>query len=317
MKLVFFGTPEWATPSLRALHGAGHEIAAVVTAQDRPVKRSRKPMPSAVKRCAEELRIPLLQPPSLRGLSHREPITRLAADAFVVVAYGRILPGRLLDHPQHGAINVHFSLLPRHRGASPVQHAILAGDSTTGVTTMRMDRGLDTGPILMQAEQAIGSRQTADQLGTELAELGAGLIVETMKRLHEGELTPQVQNDAAATLAPLLKKEDGLVHWSSPASTIDRQVRAFSRWPSTIALGPRGTLRLLSVEPIESDRSQEQEPGTLIDRDGDAIVVACGGRSLLRVERVQPAGSRAMTAGAALNGGYISIAQPLEDGRLT
>lgn len=311
MKIVFFGTPEWAVPSLRALVAAGHAVAAVVTAPDAPTGRSREPQAPPVKRAAAELGLaPVLQPATLRGALNRGPILEPAAEAHVVVAYGRILPGRLLETPPHGAINLHFSLLPRHRGASPVQHTLLAGDDRAGVTSMRMDRGLDTGPILLQESVAIAPRERAASLGARLAEVGAALLVETLARLAEGRLAPRPQDDTQATLAPPLAPADGHVDWARPALAIERAVRAFDPWPPVVAQGPKGRVRLIDVEALAA--ASDAPPGTIVAAEGEWADIACGERTTLRVHSVQPAGSKTMSAGAALRGRHLDRARPLD-----
>ncbi|GAB4227516.1 MAG: methionyl-tRNA formyltransferase [Acidobacteriota bacterium] len=304
MRVVFFGTPEWAVPSLEALVAAGHEIAAVVTAPDRPRGRSRTPAPTPVRQAADRLGVaPVLRPATLRDAAARAAILEPEPDALVVVAYGRILPGRLLDAPRHGAINVHFSLLPRHRGASPVQWAILCGDRITGVSTMLMDRGLDTGPVLLQRETPIGPRETAPQLGERLARIGAELLVETLEGLARGALEPRPQDASRASLAPMLKPEMGHVDWRRTAAEIDRQVRAFAAWPPVVCRASAGRLRLLEVLP--AGEGADSPPGTVVGVDREAVHVACGENTLLALLAVQPAGRRAMRAVDAVRGRLI------------
>lgn len=312
MKVVFFGTPAWAVPALRAVLAAGHTISAVVTAPDAPVGRSRAPVAPPVKAAARDAGLgPILQPVSLRGADARAAILEHAADVFVVVAYGRILPGRLLDAPTHGAVNVHFSLLPRHRGASPVQHAIWLGDEVTGVTTMAMDRGLDTGAILHTQATPIGARETSAALGERLAGIGAGLLVETLAGLARGAITPRAQDDAHATLAPPLRPEDGHVDWAQPAEAIARAVRAFDPWPAVVCEGPKGRLRLLDVDVLAESTREHVEPGSVLRVHAERVDVVCGHGTVLALMTVQPAGSRAMSAGAALRGRYLDPSAPL------
>lgn len=307
MKLVFLGTPEWAVPSLEALAASGHEVAAVVTAPDAPVGRSRRPVPPPVKRAAERLGlVPVLQPPTLRSAAARAAILAPSPDALAVVAYGKILPGRLLDAPPHGAVNLHFSLLPRHRGASPVQHALLAGDERTGVSTMLVDRGLDTGPVLLQQAVDIESWEAAPELGERLAIRGARLLVETFDGLEAGRLRPRPQDDAAATLAPSLAREMGHVDWSVSAVEIERMVRAFAGWPPVVCEGSKGRLRLRRARAVDgSSGASPAPPGTVLGRSGDGLDVACGGGTVLRIDQLQPAGGRAMSGAAALAGRYV------------
>ncbi|MDH3283499.1 MAG: methionyl-tRNA formyltransferase [Acidobacteriota bacterium] len=315
MKVVFCGTPDWAVPSLRALVASSHAVVGVVTATDKPSGRSGRPVASAVKQMAEELAAgPLLQPETLRSREARDSILRLGADALVVVAYGRILPGRLLDGPPHGAVNLHFSLLPRHRGASPVQHAILAGDAVTGVTTMLMDRGLDTGPVLLQREVGIEPDETTPELGSRLASDGSDLLIETLDRLERGAVHPHPQDDRLATGAPRLSREMGAVRWSWPAARIERMTRAFLPWPPVVATGPRGPLRLTAASAVDRPAPHGCEPGTVLGRAADAVEIACGDGSVLRVREVQPANRKTMGAASALSGGYLVAGERLRDG---
>lgn len=319
MRVLFFGTPEWAATSLRALIASRHPVVGVVTAADAPIGRSRVPSAPAVKQVALAAGLsPILQPTSLRPRAVRAAILDTKPDLLVVVAYGRMLPGELLDHPRYGAINLHFSLLPRHRGASPVQHALLAGDTHTGVTTMQMDRGLDTGPIWLQSELAIEPDDTTRVLGARLADLGASLLVETLDRLEQGGLSPTRQDEARATLTRLLQKSDGWVHWSESAEQLCRRIRAFDPWPAVIARGPKGELRLCRASVIvaapRSPQEPEPPPGTVLARHGDAVYVSAGGGTLMQLERVKPAGGRELDAAAALSGGYLVLGGKLEDG---
>ncbi|MBP7146227.1 MAG: methionyl-tRNA formyltransferase [Acidobacteria bacterium] len=310
MRLVFFGTPEWAVPALEALAGSPHEVRGVVTAPDAALGRSRRPVPPPVKRRALELGIgAVLQPETLRGPAARAAILGLEPDALAVVAYGRILPGRLLDAPRHGAINVHFSLLPRHRGAAPVQYTILCGDARGGVTTMKMARGLDTGPVLLQEEVAVGPGERAGELGRRLAAIGARLLLETLARVEQGaDGVPQ--DEALATWAPPLRAEMGLVSWDWDAAGIWRRMRAFDPWPPVVCQGPRGTLRLLEGEPL-GETAPGEVPGLVLRRAGDAVDVVCGGRELLRLRLVQPSGGRPMSGAAALAGRHLVLGERL------
>jgi methionyl-tRNA formyltransferase len=312
VRVVFLGTPEWAVPALEALAESSHEVATVVSAPDRPVGRSRKPRPTPVKSAALELGIQrILQPETLRGAGPRGEILACEPDVLAVVAFGKILPGRLLDAPAHGAVNLHFSLLPRHRGASPVQHTLLMGDEMAGVSTMQMDRGLDTGPILLQEEVEILEGERSPELGERLARVGAALLVETLDGLEAGRVEPRAQDESLATLAPLLTKEEGHVDWRHPALDIERKTRAFAGWPAVVCEGPKGRLRLLRARALH-DRTHSGEPaGRVLSREGDAVLVACGESSVLALDEVQPAGSRAMAAAAALAGAYLAVGQEL------
>ena len=237
-------------PSLRALHAAGHEILLVITQPDRPGHRM-KVTPPPVKVAAQELGLPVLQPEKIRDPSVVERLRELAPDLMVVVAYGQIIPRNVLVIPARGVVNVHASLLPRHRGAAPIAHAILAGDAVTGVTIMRMDEQLDHGPILATREMPIGSREDATALTARLAEVGAELLVETLARLDEIE--PREQEHAQATVAPRLRREDSELDWTMGAEQLDRRVRAFQPWPGATLPTSRGRVKVLSGH-VEGDR---------------------------------------------------------------
>lgn len=315
MRILFFGTPAWAAVALRAVAGSSHRIVGVVTSPDAAVGRSRTAQPPAVKQAAQHLGLsPILQPVSLRPADARAEILAVDADVFVVVAYGKILPGRLLDAPRFGAINLHFSLLPRHRGASPVQHTLLCGDPLGGVCTMQMDRGLDTGPVLQRREEAVAARDTTSTLGARLAVAGAELLLQTLNGLEAGALGAIAQDDSLATAAPLLRREDGFVRWSETARQLDRRVRAYDPWPPVICLGPKGVLRLVAVEPLTAQSPAQTPPGTVLSREGRTVTIAAGERSVLALHRVLPAGGREMDAAAALAGGSLVLGTVLGDG---
>lgn len=231
-KIVFMGTPEFAVNSLRALI-RHHHVVGVVTQPDRPAGRGTEVKVSPIKQVALEHDIPVFQPEKIRKPEAIERIAQWDADAYVVAAFGQILPQRLLDIPPFGSINVHASLLPRWRGAAPIQACIRAGDAQTGITIMKMDAGLDTGPMLMQRAIPIAPDETGQSLHDKLAQLGADLLIEALSKYFAGEITPIPQPDEGVTLAPQIKKEDGHIQWSQPAIVIERLVRAFTPWPGT------------------------------------------------------------------------------------
>lgn len=240
----------FAVPSLRALHASGHEIVLVITQPDRPGNRM-KVTPSPVKVAAQELGLPVLQPEKIRDPAVVARLRELKPDVMVVVAYGQIIPADVLTIPTRGVVNVHASLLPRHRGAAPIAHAILAGDRETGVTIMRMDEQLDHGPILDSRSTSIGLREDASALTARLAEMGAELLVETLQRL--ASIVPLEQEHAQATLAPRLRREDGDLDWDLGADEIDRRVRALQPWPGATLPTARGRVKVLSGH-VEGDR---------------------------------------------------------------
>jgi methionyl-tRNA formyltransferase len=314
MRLIFMGTPEFAVPSLRELIKAGHEIIAVFTQPDRPVGRKQITTPPPVKVFAAEHSLPIHQPTKIKtGEARRqfEPLFK-QADAGVVAAYGRILPEWMLDAPRHGCVNVHSSLLPKYRGAAPINWAIARGERETGVTIMRMDAGLDTGPVLLRRATAIGDEETAAELTPRLAELGAESLIEALGEVERGEITPQPQNDAEATLAPILKREDGEVDWTMTAPEIFNRLRGFTPFPGcyTFFNGARLKIVKARVEPGGAGAGQFQ-PGVVGEVAKESFVVACGGGAVLRIAEVQPEGKRAMAARDFLNGARLQVGAKL------
>jgi methionyl-tRNA formyltransferase len=304
MSLVFAGTPEFAVPSLRALHDVGHEIALVITQPDRPAGRGRALTPSPVKSAALSLGLPILQPETFRAPGIADHLRSLDADAFVVVAYGEILRPEILSIPTRGVLNVHASLLPRWRGASPIPAAILAGDTETGVTIMLMDEGLDTGPILTQRSIPIADEDTTATLTPRLAELGAGLLSETLPRWLADDLTALPQDDATATTCRTLRKEDGRIDWRKPADHVSRMVRAYDPWPGAYTALNGETLRIWRARP--SAREEAPTPaGTVVfltEINGEKGFTVQTGDGLLAVLEAQRAGRRRMTSSELLAG---------------
>jgi methionyl-tRNA formyltransferase len=302
-RIVFMGSPEFAIPTLQWLVGeysptsAKGEIAGVFTQPDRPSGRGRKPRSSPVKVLAQEYRLPVLEPVSLQGPEALAELQALRPDVIIVAAYGHILPAVVLDLPPFGSLNVHASLLPRWRGAAPVAAAILAGDDTTGVTIMRMDAGLDTGPILSQRSQGIAPEDTRGSLTARLAQLGADLLRDTLPNWLAGALKPQSQDEALATYAPLIKKEEGRIDWGEPADDIARRVRAFHPWPGAFTYWEDKVLKILRANFVESrwgKESDELVPGMVIAGDEGPEVIT--GRGALQLYELQLAGKRPMSA---------------------
>jgi methionyl-tRNA formyltransferase len=314
MRLIFMGTPEFAVPSLRNLIKAGHEIIAVFTQPDRPVGRKQVVTPPPVKVFAAEHGLVIHQPTKIKTAEAQdrfEPLFK-QADAGVVAAYGRILPGWMLNAPRHGCVNVHSSLLPKYRGAAPINWAIARGERETGVTIMRMDAGLDTGPLLLLRATAIGDEETAAELTPRLAEMGAGLLVEALGKIERGEIDPRPQNDAEATLAPILKREDGEVDWTMSSAEIFNRLRGFAPFPGcyTFFDGRRLEIVKARVEPGDTGGGKFQ-PGAVREVAKESFVVACGGGSGLRVTEVHPEGKRAMAARDFLNGAKMLVGAKL------
>jgi methionyl-tRNA formyltransferase len=308
MRIVFMGTPESAVPSLRRLVDDGHMVVAVWTQPDRPAGRGNKLTPPPVKQFALEHNLPIQQPHKIKTPEVKQLFASYEADAAVVVAYGRILPQEFLDAPKRGCINVHFSLLPKYRGAAPVNWAIVNGEEQSGVTTMQIVQELDAGPILLQRPTTIGETETAPELLKRLSEVGADLISETLRNLDR--LEPTAQDHAAATFAPILKREDGLIDWEMDAYAIARRVRGFQPWPNAYtALGPQ-RLIVWNAKPewIEQLRFT---PGQVIDAVRDRLIVACGEGTALRLEKVQLQGSRRMGVRDFLNGSRLQVGDVL------
>lgn len=296
-RIVFMGSPEFALPSLRKLAATGNVIG-VVTQPDRPSGRRQKLTPPPVKELAIELGIPFIQPVKVRQPEAMTQLKTWAPDVIVVVAYGQILRPDLLELPPFGCLNVHASLLPRWRGAAPIQAAILHGDPKTGVTIMRLDAGMDTGPILSQRQVEITPEDTYGTLSARLAEVGAELLIETLPKYLSGEITPQEQDSSLATLAPMLKKEDGLLDFNRPAEALERQVRAFQPWPGAFMPWQDGILKVIKASVKVP--SQDAPPGKRIIIAGFPAV--CTPSGALVLEEVQPAGKRPMSGKVFLQG---------------
>ncbi len=308
------GTPEFAVPSLKRLAEAGHEIRAVFTQPDRPSGRKQIITPPPVKVFAQEKGIEVLQPAKIKTAEAREQFEPLfkQADAGVVAAYGRILPDWMLDAPHYGCINVHSSLLPKYRGAAPINWAIARGELETGVTIMQMDAGLDTGPMLLQRAIPIGDEETAAELTPRLAHLGAALLIETLAGLERGEIVPIPQNDAEATLAPMLKREDGQVDWMMTAREIFNRLRGFTPFPGCYTFFGSKRLEVVKARIEEGKVDADQfQPASVCEIAKDSFVVACGGGARLRISEVQPEGKRVMAARDFLNGAKLSTGTKL------
>lgn len=310
MRVVFLGSGRFAIPSLEALLNAGHDVAAVVTQPDREKGRGRQLAPPPVKPVAVGHGLPVLQPRRVREAEAIAALERLRPELQVVVAYGQILPRAVIDIAPRGTLNVHASLLPRYRGAAPIQWAIACGETQTGVTTMLIDEGLDTGPILRARTTAIGPEETAGELEPRLAVLGGELLVETLAELEAGRLQPTPQDHARATLAPLLKKEDARIDWSQPAGVIACRIRGFQPWPGAFTDVEGRTLKVLRAVALASPAAPAT-PGVLLQADADGITIACGERTALRLLEVQPESRRAMAAAAYAAGARLTPGQRL------
>jgi len=313
--IVFAGTPEFAVPSLEMLAGGPHRIAAVYTRADRPAGRGRRTAPSPVKTAAVDLGLPIEQPESLRVRAARERLAAYRPDLVVTAAYGLILPPDVLAVPPAGCINVHASLLPRWRGAAPVQHALLAGDAETGVTLMQMDAGVDTGGILLARTCPVRPDDTAGSLTGRLARIGAEALAEAMTGLAAGRIAPRPQDESAATLAPRIRKADAVIDWSSDARDLERRVRAFDPWPTAFTLAGEEPLRVLRAEALDDapPRRPAPAPGTVLRAGASGIEIQAGsGR--LRILRLQRPGRQPMNAREFLNGRRLEPGQRLGEG---
>ena len=306
MRIVFCGTPEFAVPSLRRLAAEpGISVEAVITQPDRPRGRGQQVSSSPVKEAALAASLHVYQPETIKSDSAQEFLKRLAPDAVVIIAYGQIIPARLLTIPRLGWINLHASLLPRYRGAAPIHWAIANGEATTGLTTMQIDAGMDTGPILLQRELEIAPEETSPELSERMREIGAGLIVESLQRFDRGEISPAPQDSSRASSAPILKKENGRIEWARTAQQIYNRMRGFTPWPGTFASFRGQTCHLWgrpeSAVPIERNTT----PGEIISSTKE-IHVVCGEGTCLRLESVQLEGRKRISAREFANGARLA-----------
>jgi len=299
MDLIFLGTPSFAVPTLDAVVAAGHRVLAVYTQPDRPKGRGGQLAISPVKEAALRLGLAVQQPERVRRPEIVEQLRALNPEAMVIVGYGQIIPQSIIDIPPVGIINVHASLLPKYRGAAPIQWAIANGETQTGVTTMRIDAGLDTGDMLLKWETEIGAEENALELGPRLARAGADILVETLAGLEAGTITPERQDNSRATLAPILKKEDGLIDWNWPAATIFNRTRGFLPWPGAYSHF-RGQMFHIWRSRL-SNAAVAGEPGRLVAVK-KTMLVCCGGPAALEPLEVQIEGRKRMPAEAFLNG---------------
>jgi methionyl-tRNA formyltransferase len=295
LRVVFFGTPEFAVPTLEALIASRHEVVGAITQPDRPRGRGQQLAEPPVKARARAADIPVWQPDRLKDDTWLAAIRGLRADVGVVAAYGKILPQVLLDIPPRGLLNVHASLLPRHRGASPIHRAVMEGDSETGITIMRVVLALDAGPMLARRARAIGPDETSEDVERDLAQIGAALLVETLDALETGTVVETPQDDARATFAPRLTKEEGLIDWSLPASALHDRVRGLRPWPQAFTFldGRRIVVhrgRAAGVGPVAA----ETAPGTVVEAHADRLVVAAGAGTAFEILVLQPEGRRPM-----------------------
>ena len=302
MRCAFFGTPDFAATALEALLASDHQVVGVVCQPDKPAGRGQKLVAPPVKQVALRAGLALAQPRSVRNKEIVETLRGWQPDIAVVAAYGKILPPALLALPRFGCINIHASLLPRYRGAAPIQWAIARGDSVTGVTIMQMNEGMDEGDILLQRETPIAADDTGRSLHDRLARIGAELVIEALAAIESGTASPEPQNDAEATHAPMISKDDGQIDWSRPAAEIERQVRAFDPWPSAFTFAAGKRLRVLRAHV--GSATTDAAPGTVVAA-GDSVAVATGAKVLL-LDEVQLEGRKLLAAADFVRGGGIA-----------
>jgi methionyl-tRNA formyltransferase len=302
MRLVFLGTPQFAVPALERILAEGHEVQAVYTQPDRPKGRGRELSASPVKQVALARELAVRQPERIRRPEVVREIAALAPEVMVVVGYGQILPQSILDIPPLGIVNVHASLLPKYRGAAPVQWAIARGESVTGVTTMKIDAGLDTGDILLARQTPIGPEETAAELAWRLSATGADLLAETLAGIRAGAIKPHPQDNSLASHAPILRKEDGLIDWNRTAREVYNRVRGFVPWPGAYTWFRGGQLHVWKARPAE--RAASGAPGALAV-DGRRLLVSCGESSALELLEVQLEGRKRIAAGEFVNGQHL------------
>lgn len=300
MKILFMGTPEFAVPSLNALLGAGHTVCGVFTQPDKPKNRGMKLLPSPVKVCALSHEIPVFQPAKMRDGEALGYLRELDPELIVVAAYGKILPSEILDYPVKGCINVHSSLLPKYRGAAPINWAILNGETVTGVTIMHMAPALDAGDIISQASTPIGADETAPMLTARLAELGAELLVSAVEAIGAGTAARTPQDEAGSTYAPMLSRELSPMDWNKPARTLHDQVRGLLPWPAAVAEFGGIRCKVFSTDiPLQTT---DAAPGTILEAGKRGIDIACGGGTVLHIDELQADGGKRMKAADYLRG---------------
>jgi len=303
MRILFCGTPQFAVPTLKHLLAQpGFEILAVITQPDRPRNRGRQISSSPVKELALAAKFPVHQPEKIRAPEVQELLQSYSPDFIVIIAYGQIIPARFLPIPKHGWINLHASLLPEYRGAAPINWAIVNGETRTGLTTIRIDAGMDTGDILLQREFEIDAKETAPELSARLSEAGAPLMAETLRGLAAGKITPRPQDHSQATLAPMLKRDDGRIDWTRTAREIYNRMRGFAPWPGAYTTF-RGQTCHLRSEPVSNEK-RDAPPGTLLLEDGDLFVVS-GGGTVLRLLAVKLEGRKFVSALEFANGARL------------
>jgi methionyl-tRNA formyltransferase len=311
MKIVFFGTPDFAVPTLERLMTSRHEVLFVVSKPDKPVGRRQVVASPPIVELAKSHGISYLQPKNLKGVKFGSTLAESGADAAVVVAYGKMIPASLIRIPPRGFINLHPSLLPRHRGPSPIQWALVCGDRATGVSTMLIDEGMDTGPIFLQKREEIGPRETAEDLAPRLAQIGADLVTSTLDRIEDGDLEAHPQPTDGANTTPLLRRNFAKVDWTMPARQLVNRLRGFTPWPGLYTVFRDSRLKIFGLEEEPGSPNGDQEPGTVLAANVDGIVVRCGRRTAAKITEVQREGRRRMPVDAFLIGERVSRGEVL------
>ena len=311
MRIVFCGTPSFAVPTLKHLLAQkDFEIVGVITQPDRPRGRGGEVSFSPVKEAALAANVAVHQPEKIRAPQVQELLQRLAPDCIVIIAYGQIIPAKLLPIPKLGWINLHASLLPKYRGAAPISWAIVNGETRTGLTTMRIDAGMDTGDMLLQREIAIGPKETAPELAAGMAEAGAPLMSETLRGLAAGTIAPKTQNHEQASYAPILKKEDGCIEWKRPAPEIYNRMRGFQPWPGTYSSFRRQSCSLWGE--LAPEEASDAAPGTILLKKNE-LLVACGNATVLRLLAVKLEGRKQVSAAEFANGARLKSGERFGD----
>jgi len=311
MKVVFFGTPDFAVPTLEHLLASSHEVALVVSRPDRPVGRRQVLTAPPIVEMARDRGLDLLQPKNLKATEIDTRLNEIQADAAVVVAYGKMIPASLLEIPHHGFVNLHPSLLPRHSGPSPIQWALVCGDRATGVTTMQIDEGMDTGPVLLQNRVSIEDGETASMLSDRLAEIGAELIVKTLNKLESGTVTPRPQPSDGANVTPMLRRNFAKVDWSMPARQLVNRLRGFTPWPGLYTKFRGGRLKIFGLEEVKPPPRGSEEPGVVLAAEEDGVVIRCGRGTAAKITEMQREGRRRMPADAFLIGERVTRGEAL------
>jgi methionyl-tRNA formyltransferase len=306
MKLAYFGTPDFAVPTLNALVESHHEVVLVVSKPDRPVGRHKVMTSPPVVETARLLELPIAQPKGFKSGAFNETLAGCGAEIAVVVAYGKLIPETLLDVPPRGFINLHPSLLPRHRGPSPIQWTLVCGDRSTGVTTMQLDKGMDTGPILLQERVGIEALDTTETLSPRLAEVGARLVVSTLDALEDGSVQPRPQPEDGANVTPMLRRNFAKVDWSMPARQLVNRLRGFTPWPGLYTKFRGGRLKIFGLEEVRPVPPGREDSGVVLEAGPAGIMVRCGRGSAVRITELQREGRRRLPADAFLIGERVS-----------